>query len=310
MKKIILKSFIGKILLLILPIIILYTVLFYSGYWPVLSNSISFDAKTYELNRIKLKHADILAIGSSVALNDLNTKIIKDNTSLSYYNFASWNLQVEDDYFLLKHYVFKYKPKYVILLSTMHDFTFEPNTSLPANLDLNGRMLGYYYIKNFANLNEIIKRKNALDLSTKDNNRYDCLRFDEGGGVELQLTTLSPKRLKEYLGDFPNKKNTPKAYQNLINLANFLKYNRVMLIYIQAPYRKSFVNSQALMDTVKAHFARCKFIVESNGGLYLNYHDFFEPADSGMYVDPSHLSGAGSKVFTQKVIQDLKGIIN
>jgi len=310
MNKMILKNFIGKILLLILPIIILYTVLFYSGYWPVLSNSISFDAKAYELNRINLKHTDILAIGSSVALNDLNTQIIKDNSSLSYYNFASWNLQIEDDYLLLKHYVFKYKPKYVMLLSTMHDFTFEPNTSLPANLDLGGQMLGYYYIKNFANLHEIIKRKNALDLSTEDNNRYDCLKFDNGGGVELQLTTLSPKRLKEYLGDFPNKKNTPKAYQSLINLSRFLEYRQVKLIYIQAPYRKNFVTSQALNDSVNIHFARCKFIIESNGGTYLNYHDFFAPTDSVMYVDPSHLSGVGSKVFTRKVMQDLKGITN
>ena len=94
MKKLILIKFIGRAVLIIMPVIVLYMAFFYAGYKPVLSNSISFDAKAYELNRIKLKQADIMVIGSSVALNGINTRLMKANFHQSYYNFSSWNLQV------------------------------------------------------------------------------------------------------------------------------------------------------------------------------------------------------------------------
>ena len=310
MKKIILTQFIGKIILLILPIPVLFVCLFYLGYLPVLSDSISFDAKAYELKRVNLKQVDMMVIGSSVALNDLNSKIITDNFPVSYYNFGVWSIQIGDDYSLLKHYVLKYKPKYVILPTTMHDFTSVPDASLPYNIDLNDQLLGYYYIKNFANLYEIIKRKSALALSRKDNNRYDCLKYDNWGGVELQLTkeTISPVRLKEFIGGFPSQ-NTPAAYQNLVDMAAFLKQNQVKLILIQTPYTHSFVNTVQLQENVNVHFNKCKEIVENSGGTYLNYHDFFGINDNGMFVDPSHLSGEGSKLFTRKIISDLRAVI-
>ena len=304
---IIFKNIIGKTILLIIPIIILYTVLYYFGYLPILSDSISFDAKAYELRKLKLKQVDIIVVGSSIALNDLNSKIIKENFTQSYFNFGVWNLQIGDDYPLLKHYIIKYKPRYIILPITMHDFTSVPDASLPYNIDLGDQPLGYYYIKNFANLFEIIKRKNALDLSTKDNNRYDCLVYDNYGGVELHLTkeSISAIRLKDFIGMFPNQ-NTPTAYKSLADIAVFLKKNKVKLISLQIPNSPSFVNTAQLQHNVDAHFLKCKAIVEDNGGVYLNYHDFFGAADTGMYVDPSHLSGAGSKVFTQKLVKDLK----
>lgn len=310
MKKPTLIYSIGRLALIILPVLILYTLLFYSGYLPVLSDSISFDAKAYELKRVNLKHTEVIVVGSSVALNDLNTKIIKENIPLSYYNFGAWSLQVDDDYKMLKHYVAKYKPRYVLFPSTMHDFSSDPDPSLPYDIDLGDQALGYYYIKNFANLNEIIKRKSALALSRKDNNRYDCLLFDDGGGVELQLTkdNISQKRLKMDIGEFPTK-NTPDAYKSLTEMASFLKNNRVKLIFIQTPYNSYFVKTPQLKENVNAHFEKCRTIVENSGGAYLNYHDFFASADSGMFVDPSHLSGQGSKVLTRKIVKDLQGII-
>ena len=294
-----------------MPVIILYVLFFYSGYLPVLSDSISFDAKTYELNRIKLKKCDIMVIGSSIALNDINTRLFKDNFQLSYYNFAAWDLQVQDDYFLLKHYVLKYHPKYVVFPATMYDFTTEPDTSLPSNLDLEGQFLGYYYIKNFANIREIIKQKKALDLSAKDNNRYDCLRFDEGGGVSLQMTkeALSPVRMKEHLDAFPTR-YTPHAYTSLSNIAAFLKKNNVKMIFLQTPYSNSYIQSQQLKNNVKAHLINCKAIVENRGGVFLNYDNLFMNNENGMFVDPIHLSLQGSMVLTRRLVQDLKIVIH
>ena len=311
MKEIILKRVIGKILLLVIPVVLFYAGLYYKKYLPVLSDSISLDAKTYEISRINLKQTDVMVLGSSVALNGLNTKIFTDSIHKSYYNFAAWQLQIADDYYILKHYLAQCKPKYVILVSTMHDFTSPPNVNIPPALNLHGKLLGCAYITNFANIIELIKRKNEIDDYTKDHDRYGCLLFDKGGGVELHLNQkpFANNRWKATIGQFPNRLETPVALDSLASMMNYLKINKVKTVFVQMPYHKLFLNTKQLRDSVSAHFKKCEAIVKNYGGIYFNYHDMFFKADNSMFGDLGHLSGAGSEVFTRKFVKDLKGVI-
>jgi len=162
-----LKRFIIKCFAYTLPIIGLGAVLYFTGYLPLTSDSISFDAKVLELKKIRLKHADIIAIGSSTCLNNLNSNVISDSLSKSYYNFGAWQLQIEDLDYLVKSYVAIYKPKYVLLPSNFADFELKKDDFLPDNLNSTIDFLPIFYVENYANLRQIVERKKHTCVSSK-----------------------------------------------------------------------------------------------------------------------------------------------
>ena len=307
------KNIFGKLILMSVPIIVMYIALYLLGYLPILSDSISLDAKLYQLKKNKVRRTDIMALGSSVGLNDLNTQIFEGNIHKSFYNFSAWQLQIEDDFSILKHYFPQCKPKYVLLTSTMHDFTLQPSTAISSALDMGDKLPALYYLKNFSSIWELGARKKLMEIYTKDHSQYSCLLFDNGGGAELHLAKQIVRNNRNWqlkIEGFPSKENGPGAFKSLASMAIFLKDKNVKFIFIQAPYCKSYINSQSLRDSVNAYFIKCKTVVEGAGGTYLNYHDFFWKTDTTMFVDLGHLNGDGAMIFTKGVTTDLKKIIN
>src|SRR3982751_6326885 len=69
---------------------------------PALSDSYSLNEKI-EFLRTKEKDIPILAIGSSIALNNLHSETIAKNiTGKKFLNAASWGMNMGDNYSLLK----------------------------------------------------------------------------------------------------------------------------------------------------------------------------------------------------------------
>jgi hypothetical protein len=265
----------------------------------------------YEIKKKQLKQVDIMVIGSSVALDDVNSKIMTDTFRKSYYNFGSWNLQVADTYNFLKGYYANCQPKYVIFASTFADFLSGPNGALPDHLEITGNFLGYYYLKNFANLNELQERKALLSKYATHDNIYESLKYDDGGGIILNMTKkdIIASRYKMstlFFNMFPSP-YTANAYKSLGELAAFLKSKHVKLIFIQVPLNHYVVKDAASKTKALAHFNACKSIVEANGGTCFNYVNSDIP--DSLYADPMHLSGAGSAVLTKQIARDLKSTI-
>ena len=305
------RSFFGRGLLFLLPVMILYALVW--GYCkPLLTNSVSFDAKVFEVDRLKLKHVDIMAVGSSVTLNDLNTKIIKDCLHKSYYNFSSWGLQIPDDYKLIVNNVDKYSPKYLIMTTTFADFILAENNTLAKKFDLNNTSSMTYYVKNYNNLESIISRWHDLKTYRKGNDEYTGLKFDDGGGIGLQISKQNQniKRVydaKAIMKMFPNKFTNPD-YLILNKIAAFLQSKNIILVFVQAPYASSVIESKTMLNAINDHFDKCKAIVESHKGIYLNKEVITNIPDS-LFADPLHLSKSGSIVFTKKIVANLSRIL-
>lgn len=254
-----------------------------------------------------------MVIGSSIAIDNINTDVMLNNFKLSYYNFGVWSMQMADDYNLLNQYVDKYQPKYVIIPSTMQDFLEERNNTIPKNSNISENYLGYYYIKNFSNLLEIFKRRREIKTDQLDNNRYDCLKFDVGGGTSLNLDDkiLAEKKKKDIhvsLTKFPNQ-NTNEEYKNLENIAGFLKKKGIKLIFIQSPYQTKYVVDAKIKNNVMAHFKKCSDIIKNNGGAYINYNINYPGLPDNFYADALHMTGTGSVAFTKQMAKDLTTII-
>ena len=124
------QIFIKKILFFIGGITTLSIVFFtlwlnyYSTPPPNLSNSISLNAKVLFLkNNFSRANIDILAIGSSMSLNNINSSsITKAYSDEQYLNLSSWGLTMEETFNLIKIYNKKYHPKTIIISSNYSDF--------------------------------------------------------------------------------------------------------------------------------------------------------------------------------------------
>ena len=74
------------------------------------------------------------------------------------------------------------------------------------------------------------------------------------------------------------------------------------------PIKKSHADTNYYQPLVSAHFDRCRSIIESRGGTYLNYHNTTIFTGS-LFVDQYHLQNAGAIIFTKEAVADLKNLV-
>jgi len=306
--------FLGKVAAIFVPILALFTLLYFIGYTPLLTSSISFDAKLKYIKEKQIKQTDIIAIGSSMTLNNLSSDVIKDSLSKSYFNFASWGLQINDTYDVTNDYISRYKPKCIIVVSSITDFT---NNNLSSSINnylstsryIKDNLEWYFYIKNFNSIGEIRSRKKELaKCEALNNDDYSSLQFDEAGGILLDIPKekISLKRWNDHLL-FPTTYSS-SHYKALGRLSALLKNQKIQFIFVQPPIKMQYVTTLVSQQIVDHHFLKCKNIVESYGGIYLNFHGIKEFTKDSLFVDQYHLSSTGAALFTKKITHSLKDI--
>jgi len=299
MKKPVIK-FLLKVLLFVIVIAAFFEILFLCGCYPVVTNSTFFDQKMFSVQKQHIKHVELMAIGSSVALYELNSPIMVHNFNIPYYNFASWNLQITDTRVLLTDFVKRYHPRYVILCSSINDF-ISPANSTYLNYVNAPDFIKYhlpeaFYLKNYTSAYQVVRRKlNSYPLAV-----------DQWGGAFLTAKQINKAKWDEH-NIFPTR-YTGENYEALDSLGSFLKAQNIKLIFIQVPLKKSYAGTPQSSAVLSAHFARCKSIVEQQGGIYLNYHNTNVFTDS-LFTDQYHLQLNGAVMLTNQIVKDLKGII-
>lgn len=296
------------------PIYLFYTLLMYEGYKPLLSYSVSFDAKVRCFDSRKVRRSDLLAIGSSMTLYNLSSKVIMDSVSSSYFNLASWGLQIGDTKKILVNYLLNYRPKCIIICSSALDFTAAGN-GYGIDQYLNTFDLikeyqeQYFYMKNYNSLGPIIKRKEMYDEYKNDSNGYNSLKFDIGGGALINLPRDKISKLRwNQLNLFPTK-YTEFQYREFASLCLFLSENHIPLIFIQSPNKRSYTNTSKSLSIIKEHCLKCKSIVEKFGGIYSDVHYDKRFLNDSMFIDQFHLSQCGATLLTQDILPDLRKAI-
>jgi len=302
-------TFLLKSFLLSIPILIIVAFFSIHQYLPAITENISLDAKIFEQHKLKSQSFEIISIGSSMTLNNLNSKTIYQNLNKRYYNLGAWGLQISDIRKLASFYIHELKPKYVILGSSIPDFKYSDQFKVPAAADLiiYKYFNEYFYLKNFDvkktesnNHDYMILKKNTCD--------YANLNFDEYGGVALTIPRIciSKKRWNEKF-NFPTD-YTSFQYKELSLLAKHLQKESIKLIFIQCPIKPSYATSENERSILNQHYNKCKSIIESNAGIYLNLNNEINYQDS-MFVDQFHLSDTASKLFTKKICDQIKASI-
>lgn len=284
------------------------------GYQPILTDSISFDIKINEALAREMDQVDVLAMGSSICLNDLHSPTIQTHIGeqLSYYNFSSWGVTIDQSLTVLNVLLDRYHPKVVLMVSTSTDFE-SPKMNLCSEQELkwylNTPTKPYFFLKELDFFNLTRRYQNTRELIHHDNIKSaTAFNMDEWGGVNLKVP--AENRVQHRWDDETLSVVDEQQYGYLEELALTLQKRGVRFVFIQPPMKYGNCQTEYCQEGVKRHIERTQDILESTGQVYLNLYTN-NPYPDSLFSDELHLNFEGPQRFTQQVIEaiDVKQIV-
>jgi hypothetical protein len=275
---------------------------------PMVSNSISLNYKTYFAEEKDLKHPDVIAIGSSMTLNNLHSEVVINNLKTeSYLNYSAWGIRPSQILSLLKILMQKYTPSLVIIVTNIADYqrggpVINESTFSDYLADKHSRLYNYLFAYTPRSFFLDSRRTHKL---RKIKNSYESLAFDPFGGVSLKKKgfLINEKRW----GGNSLKLMSPDSinYNSIKNIAELCKHHESQLVLIQSPFREGFLLGQDSVDlkTFNQHIEMISKIAEDFQIPFINATNSIW--QDSLFVDASHFSKLGAQKFSEYIFREL-----
>lgn len=290
----------------LVPIVLLYQAMLSHHVLPILSESISFDEKAYLMAEKETNKFDVLALGSSITLDNLSTEVMQEHLGqqYTYANLGSWGLKMHNHQEVLKVYVERFDPKVVIINASRRDFRGE-DISIASADDLEMFLQGqypYFYLKNI-NLYKMLSRNRWGGARRRDHSTPFSLAFDQGGGVSLHVpdsvTEMRPQCLE------PHQPTDSIHYAALDSICQLLKRRRIQLVFVESIYNAPEAEEAFYRSVIAQHTSRTRSIVERNGHIHLDLSGLSQATPDSMFADDVHLNESGAIMLTQRILQQV-----
>ncbi len=278
---------------------------------PLLTNRISFDSKARYIRNLKPENPDLIVLGSSISLNNVNSDTIASCTGTSkFLNLSVWSLNIEAILMLARYYVNRYSPKVIITATSPVDFNNEHSfPDFSSSISRMNRYINqwpdwYFYLTRY-NLSAISKRAETL-RKYSDPGHSKSLCFDFAGGVPLTVKNAdkNPFHLKQTM-----KFMQEKHYKALDELCSFLKKKNIRFFLVQSPTHPYFIENNSSEKRFRKHIERIKSIVSryNHNFLDLSSNTIYEQDD---FADNIHLQTKGAIKFTHLMMQKVAPVIS
>jgi len=264
---------------------------------PKITTSYSYNEKMKFIVNSDIKQAEVLAVGSSVTFNNLNSEIVKNSFQTeSYLNLSSWGLRMNDSYLMIKQMVPYYNPKTIIMVSSPVDFygsTIVYNSRELQQFVSDRNLLKYHY--KFFDSKYFIKRLITNKMFYDINDQYKSLNHDKYGAVMLdgENIVINQNRWNHQTG-FHNL--WPAQYLYLDSIAAFLSAQSINLILIQNPVRKDIFNDYYAENFNKHKKKVDEVLLRNNQIKSINCTDTIW--NDNFFVDNEHLNETGAMEIT------------
>ena len=290
------------IVILIIPFIIWIS--YYGFPPPSFSSSLSFNAKSqFTKENDFINPLDVLTIGSSMSLNNINSNSIIRNISKKYLNFSSWGQNIEEDYKLIQIFEKHLKPNIIIISSNVMDFR-----SLLKQINYN--MLETYLFEGEnmpfpPKLGKVYFQDSRNFSKYKENvNIYQCLKFDSYGGVNFNSEGF--KITSERWNGNKITKTDASQYLFLDSIARFCNKKDIRFVFVQSPFREGWMSKieDTEKEIINAHIAKVQSILTKHKCQFVNATQ--EIWADCLFVDYSHLNDSGSRKYTNLLIKEIE----
>ena len=287
--------------LLLLIILITTICIFEKGIpAPRLSSSDEFNEKARLIRNSSANKCDVLIIGSSMALNNIDGSAIKKMTrGKSVLNLGSAGLSVSESGILLNYVVPLYKPKVIILATYYGDFTDHWEKTIDWKLFRNyihGKSTVISYLKSIDHRYYLFTYiKKCRSIANKGNTTYPALMFDGTGSLMLDCNNFE---IKPHRWDPPNIHNPlprGRTSENLAGLADIEKIARNThshLLVVATPLRKTAEERLSIPEIAQLWEAVSRS-VNIAGGTFIRVRSFYDFNDEH-FTDFAHLNGCGA----------------
>ncbi len=274
---------------------------------PPLSDSYSLNEKV-EFLRTAKKEVPVIAIGSSISLNNLSSEsLVKHFKSHAYLNTSSWGMNMQDNYNLLKTLYKVYHPDTLILASSIVEFEKSDklvNYSLVEKYLTSGDFAAnLYHVKCF-NLRYYMDNINFKKRVRADKHRYEYLVFDENGGINLEGEgfKIDQHRWNE---SFERKNLDTLSYSYLDSISTFCKSKNIQFLFFQSPFRKG-IYSQLDADKTEelsTHLKKIESILKKNNQVFIDTDKVLW--NDSLFIDFMHFNKKGAAAFTDYCLDKL-----
>lgn len=273
---------------------------------PHITGNISLNAKLQMLKERRGQRVDVLAIGSSMTLNNLSSRaVLEALDDSSYLNVGAWGMDVQQCLRLAEVIVPQVRPRTVLMVTNMGDFSgsaerFSADSARIANYlsvwsetgaYLRTRDAGYY-----------LRQMELNATRMNDPGNYERLVFDHFGGVELEVPVdrIDHDRFNKE----PPERNdlSDVQYAALDRLAAYLHARGIRFILMRSPYRDG-LRTPLVDSTLAYHGARLQAIMDKNNGVLCV--PYGQPWPDSLFCDYGHMNAQGAYLFSRRCLEDL-----
>jgi hypothetical protein len=246
--------------------------------------------------------AEILAIGSSITVNNLSSNIItKVFKTSSFVNVGSYGFSIAHTAATIATFEDIYKPRTVIICSTLEDFKlnyikFETTAIKEAifnqkEINLNDIIFDKYYKSHLR----------GVKFDKMYNRHNGSLKFDSFGGIPLSFEGFNVN-IKSW-SSFPDYDAIVGiSYKKLESLSNFLASKSIKLIFIHSPIRKS-LQDKKYNKHILAHIKKIEVVLNKNNHILVDLSKEHYP--DSFFIDYQHLNIVGADSLTVKALQQI-----
>jgi hypothetical protein len=280
---------------------------------PPISANVSFDEKLRFIRDGHLRQCDVLAAGSSMTLNNLESQPLIERLprGTSFLNIGSFGMKIGHTRALVEHLLQSFQPHTVIVVCGTMDFYQDPRRSDCFDFQeiddfLHGAPYWKFVLKHF-DLRYYLNHASTIGHLRADRTSYASVYYDAWGGIPLDIAypRIDAARWNDKVQpEFFN----PIQYQELAALADFLGRHQTRLVVAQPPLRAGSISSQD-MPAVEAHWQRVASLASTHGFRFVNYHKVMK-LDDRYFADYSHLNKQGAAVFTEAFMRECVSSFN
>lgn len=275
---------------------------------PELSTSYSLNEKLRFLRKAP-ENVEILSLGSSMNLNNLNSEsIVHTLQTEAYLNTASWGMSMDENYKMLQIFDEIYKPEILIISSNIMDFG-----SRGKNIKYN-QITDYlksentfkfhlinlriqYYLDNFKYAKKV----------RNDINEHGYLGFDKYGAVDNKGENFKIKA-KLWNHDILNQVIDSVQYKYLDSIAVFCKNRGTKLWFFNAPIREQMMLNydDEKLTKYENHRTEVNRILTKSNQVFIDANNILW--NDSLFIDSNHFNRKGAKLYTEYCLEQLKSI--
>lgn len=273
---------------------------------PRITNNLALNEKLAFTKEDFSGGADVIAIGSSMALNNLSSSEVMGHFgNVRYVNTGAWGMGALEWAMLGPTMADRLKPNTVIVASNLMDFR-------KADPGLAGDSLGIAkYLDATCELWSYLRHWDApYYLRQMESNRirftdpanYEYLAVDAHGGATLVVP--KDRIIMERFNALPPEEAEldEERYAAFNRFARDLEERGIRLVLMQCAYR-SGVRTTVGDALQEKHVARLRALLEPMGHLVVDANTRKWPDD--LYVDSSHLGQEGAEAMTKYCLDQL-----